>query len=199
MDDDASLHTDGPASLDLAPTRSALDEESLQGVARRARSDAREYLRSRGFVRGGELLDLDETYLAAAELSHAGEHLSRALATGEPTEAYFLSLLAGADDGERPEAIPEGVRWVRGLAAADAVSAYRRDVSRWLEERPGGAARPLLDRLRSHERRISALDGDVPTRESESLVAAARGIGRCLREGDDAALDLAADALDGIG
>lgn len=193
---EAELHTDGPADLDLGPARSALGEGSLEEPAEQARSAARDYLRARGFVGGGELLPLDDGYLAAAELSHAADHLRRTLDPGDRTEEYFLSLLAGAGDGDRPDEVPEHLRWVRGLAAADSIEAYRRDVARWLDDHPGPAARPLLDRLRSHERRVAALDGDVPVEEAGALVAAARGVGRFLRDGDGDGLEDAEESLD---
>lgn len=199
VDGEASLHTDGPAGLDLAPARDALDDESLQAAAERARSAARKYVRSRGFVRGGQLLDLDDTYLAAAELTHVAAHLRRTLEPDERAEAYFLSLLAGAEDGDRPDGVPDSLRWARALATAEAVEAYRRDVGRWLEEHPDPAASSLLGQLRSHERRVAALDGDVPPGDPGTLATAARCIGRFLREGDEDDLGEAEDALEALG
>lgn len=188
VDEEPALHTDDPAALDLETARAKMADGSLREVARDARPAARDYLRSRGFVRGGELLPLDSAVLAAAELAHACDHLRRSMEPADATEAYFLALLAGAEDGERPATVPDDVRWVRGLAAAEAVGAYRRDVVRWLDGDAHPEVRPLLDRLRSHERRIEALDGHVLPGEAEALVKAARDLGRYLREGDGSAL-----------
>ena len=199
VDDEAALHTDVPVALDLAPVRSMLDDRPLPEVADAARSTAREYVRSRGFVAAGELLDLDGTVFAAAELGHAGDHLRRSLSVDEPTEAYFLALLAGAEAGDRPDSIPVDLRWARGLAASDVVGAYRRDLGKWLGEAPRPAVRPVIDLLRSHERRIDALDGAVPPADAEALVSAASDIGSYLREGDEAALERAEERLSRLG
>lgn len=212
VEDDRSLHTDAPASLDLSAARSMVDERPLDGVARAAASAAREYLRVRGFVRGGELLPLDDTVVAAAELRHVAGALERALVVEEPEERHLVDLLAGAEDGARPADVPTSLRAARGLAAVNVVSAYRRDLSAWLDERGGSGSEPgqledvrrLLTRLRDHEKRIAALDGDVPAAEAEALVAAARGIGDYLRacggtaEVDEGALGRAAERLDAL-
>lgn len=190
-DDEPALHTDAPVEFDLTPVRSMLDERPLPEVAEAARTAAREYVRSRGFVSGGTLLDLDGTVLAAAELGYAGEHLRRRLSVDEPTEAYFLALLANADAGDRPASVPDDLRWARGLAAVDVVEAYRRDLTRWFDENPHPDVRPVLDLLRSHGSRIAALDGAVPLADAEALVSAASELGHHLREGDEAALQRA--------
>ncbi len=180
--DERALHTDGDATLDLTEARRAADERSLPEAAERAASACRAYVRRRGFVSGGDLLALDDTYLAARELTGVGETLRRALSWDDATELYFLSLLRGAADGDRPAAadVPADLRGPRGLAAADAVEAYRRDLAAWLDEHPDPAARETLSELSVHERRIRALDGAVPPAEADRLVAAARDVGRYL-------------------
>lgn len=180
--DERALHTDGDAALDLTEARRAADERSLPEAAERAASACRAYVRKRGFVSGGDLLALDDTYLAARELTGVGETLRRALSWDDETELYFLSLLRGAADGDRPAAadVPADLRGPRGLAAADAVEAYRRDLAAWLDEHPDPAARETLSELSVHERRIRALDGAVPPGEADRLVAAARDVGRYL-------------------
>lgn len=206
VEDERSLHTDAPASLDLSGARSMLDERPVGEVARAAAVAARGYLRARGFVRGGDLLALDDEYVAATELRHVAGRLERALTVEEAEERHFLDLLAGAETGTRPAGVPPSLHAARGLAAADVVEAYRRDLSAWLDETAGAAdeagrreaAGPLLARLRDHERRVSALDGDVAPGEADSLVAAARRIGDYLREGDDEACASAREHLDAL-
>ncbi|MFC5135110.1 MULTISPECIES: DUF7117 family protein [Haloferacaceae] len=134
-----ALHTDAPATLELSrhrarfgEARSTLPAEGVDELKR----DLREYVRKRGFVRGGELRWLDSTYLAARELLEAVDVYDR---LRDPTDAdreYLLALLAGADDGERPEssAVPESMREARGMAAARAVDEYREDLTAFLDE-----------------------------------------------------------------
>lgn len=199
IDEEPTLHTAAPADFDLTPVRSMLADRSIVEAAEAARATAREYVRSRGFVAGGELQTLDGVVLAAAELGYASEHLRRTLSVDDPLEEYFLSLLAGAESGDRPDSVPDDLRWARGLAVADVVGAYRRDLSRWLEEHPHPEARPVLDRLRSHEKRFSVLDGDVPVAEADAFVTAVRELAVYLREGDEAALSRAEDRLSRLG
>lgn len=204
-DDEPTFHTDLPAELDLTAALSMLDDRSMADVAEAARSAAREYVRLRGFVAEGELLDLDGTVYAAAELGYAGEHLRRAVTIDKPTKGYFLSLLAGTGAGDRPHSIPVDLRWVRGLAAVDVVGAYRRDLTEWLNEpgddssSPSRIVRSVLDLLRSHEARIAALDGDVSPADADALVSAAGALGRYLRDGDQAALEYTEDRLSLLG
>jgi hypothetical protein len=146
-------------------------------------------------------LALDDTYLAAAELRAVAGECRRQSAPSDVIEAHFLDLLSGAEDGHRPTEIPARLRSARGLAAAAAVSDYRRDVLAWLDDRsdgeePSAKVRPLLDRLRGHERRVEAVDGDVPPATAARLVATAQAIGEHLRTGDEAPLARAAALLD---
>ena len=212
VDEDRKLHTDAPASFDLSPVRTAFanDELPLEDLAEEAASQCREFTRRRGFVRGGEMRDLDETYLAAEELRHAMGEYARSLSTAtldsDPDDAegiYLLSLLRGADSGERPGSgeVPRSMRVARGLAVASAVDAYRKDAVRWLDDgdREEPAVRRVLGHLTDHVKRIRALDGEVDPDDADRLVEAAREVGHYLREGDEVALARAEERLGALG
>jgi len=200
VDDERKLHTASAATLDLSPVRNAVDDVSLRELAERAVEATRGFTRSYGFVEGGRLRSLDDTFLAAMELRTVADALGRSMDVGDDEELYLLSLLRGADDGERPapEEVPESQRDSRGLAYANAVEAYRSDVRAYLDEHPDPDASEHLGRLDGHIRRIRAIQGDVPVDESESLVKTAREIGRYVAEGDETALATAASRLDGL-
>ncbi|WP_380676044.1 DUF7117 family protein [Salinigranum sp. GCM10025319] len=200
--DDRTRHTDTPVSLDLSPHRRAFDADDLDGLGAGAgelKRDLRSYRNKRGFVRGGELLDLDGTFLAATELLHVVDVLARADedAITDDEQFYLLDLLRGADAGERPpvEEVPESMRAARGLAIAEAVDDYRREVLTWLDDNPDAAARRTLGTVSDLLKRTRALGGDVPLDTSETLVTATREVSRYLREGDEAALSTASDRL----
>jgi len=203
VDDERRLHTDAPVGLDLTDAREALDDESLREAADRAGDLAREYVRKRGFVDAGELVALDDRYLAAHELRHAADAIGRRMDRTDDEEWYFLALLRGADADEperpAPDEVPASMRAARGLAYAEAVREYRREMADWLDERAGGTRDPsVLETLGSHVKRVRALDGEVDPDDAESLVAAARDVSRFLREGDDGALASARERLDGL-
>jgi len=195
--DERTQHTDAAVELDLTPARAMLDEEPLDRVAERAAELAGEYVRRRGFIDGGDLRRLDDRYLAAAELTHVADRLRRAMRPDDETEYHFLELLRLAAEGERPDPadVPESVRAERGLAYADAVRTYRREVGDW-DGADHGAIRGDLDRLETHARRIRTLDGDVSPRIAETLVSAARGVGDHCRTDAEATLVRARDRLD---
>ncbi|WP_415382252.1 TFIIB-type zinc ribbon-containing protein [Halosimplex sp. TS25] len=196
--DDPTEHTASPAALELSAIRNLVDEQPLADVAEATAETCREYVRKRGFVRGGDLQPLDDTYLAAAELRLAAEELTHAMRVTDDEEYYFLELLRGADDGERPPAdgVPESLRAVRGLAYARAVDAYRSDVRRYLDDHPDETVRGLLSTLRDQQKRVEALDGDVSPRTAGELVYVARSIGRALIDDDETALAEAQRRLD---
>ncbi|QPV62549.1 TFIIB-type zinc ribbon-containing protein [Halosimplex litoreum] len=198
--DDPTEHTAGNARLDLTEIRALLDDQPLADVAEAAAERCREYVRQCGFVSGGELRPLDDTYLGAAELRLAGEEVARAMHLTDDEEYYFLDLLRGADAGERPPAdeVPESMRAVRGLAYARAVDAYRSDLRRYLEDNPDATVRSLLTTLRDHQKRIEALDGDVSARTAGELVYVVRAVGRALADDDETALAEAQRRLDGF-
>lgn len=182
---EGAIHTAGPAELDLAPARAALDEEPLARVAELAAEAGREYRRAAGFVDAGQLRPLSETDLVAAELATVGATLSRSLRPSDAAEGHLLSLLGG--DRPAPEDVPDDLVAERGLAVARAVADYRRALRTSLEDRADPVVRGL-SALRAHGKRIEALDGDVDPREAERLVAATRDLHEYVANGDEAAL-----------
>ncbi len=218
--DDRTAHTDAPASLDLSTYRTEFGEARgtlpVDGVDE-LKTDLREYVRKRGFIRGGELLPLDGTYLAARELLEAVDCYDRLRDPADPDREYLLNLLAGADDGERPSTgdVPERLREARGMAAARAVDEYRSDLLAFLDELAEGTGgeiesdaptvsvngddpgsridptRELLERLRDRAKRVEALNGDVPAADADALVDAADALGEYVRTGSDAAIERA--------
>jgi len=198
IDDERALHTEGPGTLDLTAVRNAVDDQPLGAVVDEAKAACRAYLRQDGFVSGGDLRPLDDAHLAARELVHVADLVGRSAAPSEDAELYLFDLLAGADGGDRPEAdvVPDDLRGPRGLAAAESVRAYRREVLDWLEDDPHPAVREPLGRLDQHARRVVALEGDVDQAVAERLVEIARSLSGYLREDDEAALAAASDRLD---
>jgi uncharacterized Zn finger protein (UPF0148 family) len=196
-DNERSLHTATADTLDLTPVRRKLDSEPLRRLTERASDRVRGFTRGYGFIDGGKLCELDETYLAAMELRYVARELTRRMDIGENEERYFTSLLR-ADEGIRPppEDVPRSMRAMRGLAYANAVEEYRSDLRTYLKEHPDAAVDEVIERLSSHVKRIRALDGDVDPDEAERLVAAARAIGRYLADNDERALFEAEERLD---
>ena len=206
VDDERRRHTDSPAEIDLTPHRGAIgDGAEIVDVAEDVESDCRAYLRKRGFIRGGELLALDDTFLAIQELRAALSDYRRAERVGgqrgvpdrDAAEEYLLALLRGADNGARPEPsdVPEAFTAARGLAYASAIEAYRDDVATYLDDNPDEAGRRLLGRIRDQEKRLGALEGDLPPETVESLVRACRDLARYLN-GEEGALVTARQRLD---
>lgn len=204
VDADRQLHTDSAVSLDLIPIKDQLADRPLADTAEETTDRCRAYIRKRGFIDGGELQELDETYLVASELRHAMGAYERSLSRGsldsaadDAEQRYLLSLL----DLDRPPAdrVPDSLAPARGLAYADAVEAYRSDLLEWLDENDDyPSVRTALGRLDDHVRRVEALDGTVEPATAERLVEIAREIGRYLREGDEPALARAQDRLDSL-
>ena len=137
--DARTAHTDAAVTLDLSAHRERFGDapEALprSGVDS-LQSDLREYCRKRGFIDGGRLAPLDDTYLAARELLEAVDCFER---LRDPTDAdceYLLRLLAGADNGERPpvDEVPAALWEARGMAAVRAVKAYWSDAIDFLGE-----------------------------------------------------------------
>lgn len=189
------LHTDAPVELELTDVIAAIDDEPLAAAMESVPERCREYAARRGFLRGGELVSLDDVYLTAVELRHAADIVGR---LDEPTtqeELYVVSLLRAVDTGERPPAsdVPERFHETRGLAAADAADSYRSAITRLVE--PSGELRTALSRLRERTKRIDALDGNVSPAEAAAVVRAARAIGRGVRADDDDAIREGLDAL----
>lgn len=196
--DERTEQTDKPTDFDLSPARKMIDEQPLKDVASLAKSDAREYVRSRGFISRGEIRPLDERYVAAQELAYAAAEIERRYDLDENGDEafYFLSLLRGADVGDRPpaEEVPHSMRFARGLAAAASVRIYRQDVLSWLADDSTPVCR-ILEMLGEHVKRIEALDGDVSPESADTLVFAARDAGTFVREDEEGALSRATDRL----
>ncbi len=213
VEEERKRHTDSPVELELSGPRSAVgDDASIVDVADDIGDACRNYLRKRGFIHGGELRTLDDPYLAVQELRTAVADYGRDQTVGvdhgsvgdDDAERYVLTLLAGADEGDRPsvDQVPESMTAARGLAYARAVEEYREDVATYLEDNPDPDARRVLERIRDHEKRHSALDGDVSPAEAEALVRACRALHRALTEEGEAAeraLDDAREELDDLG
>lgn len=204
-DAERKLHTDGPAELDLTPIAERLADRPLSDIASETTDRCRSYVRQRGFIDGGELRELDETYLIASELAAAIGAYERSLSSGsldpetDDEEQLHLFALLGR---ERPPAdeVPDSLASARGLAYARAVSSYREDVLAWLdadeESRP--TVRRALGRLDDHLRRVEALDGGVAPRDAERLVEIARDLGRAVEKDDETALARARERLDAL-
>lgn len=197
--DERTRHTDAPVDLDLTEPRNR-SEEDLTAAAEAAAERCREFVRRTGFINAGELRPLSDQYLAAAELAAVGAAVGRAMRTDDDEELYLLSLLRGADAGDRPapEEVPDSLAATRSLAYASAVDDYRGDVRTYLEDDPHPEVRSALESIRDHVRRIEALDGEVDVRVAEQLVQSVREVGQYLAEGDEAALAAAQDRLDAL-
>ena len=137
--DSRTTHTDTPVTLDLrahrarfGDARGVLPEEGVDDL----KADLRAYLRRRGFINGGRLAPLDTTYLTARELLEAVDAYDRLRDPTDDDRAYLLALLAGTEEGDRPETtvVPANLREARGMAAVHAVTAYREDLTTFLDE-----------------------------------------------------------------
>ncbi|WP_227354458.1 DUF7117 family protein [Haladaptatus salinisoli] len=191
-------HTDSPETLELAEAREATDDRPLREAADLAGDAAREYVRKRGFINGGELRPLDDTYLAAQELRHVADVVGRTFETTDDEEIYFFSLLRGADEGERPATadVPESMHDVRGLAYAEALDEYHGEMREWVREHDVGRdGRTTLETLGEHVRRARALEAGLDIDAADGLVSAARDLSRYLRDGDEDALVSTRDTL----
>lgn len=138
-----ATHTDTPVTLELNAHRTRFGEARgtlpSEGVDELKR-DLRRYVHKRGFINGGELRRLDSTYLAARELIEAVDVYDRLRDPTEFDREYLLALLAGADEGDRPEtaAVPDTMWEARGMAAARAVGEFREDALTFLDELAAG-------------------------------------------------------------
>jgi hypothetical protein len=196
--DERTRHTDTPVALNLSPHRDAFEEQPTREFVDGLKSTLRTYRRRRGFIAGGDLRELDDTYLAASELLQAADVYGRLTAPDDDERRYLIQLLRGADQGDRPAAgdVPTTMQEARGLAYGQAVREYRREAGRWLEDSPDRAATRTLGTLDERAKRVEALQGDVPPAEAERLVTATREIARYLTTGDETALATARDRLE---
>lgn len=202
-DDTRTLHTDTPATLDLTPIVAQLAEDDVQiKECHEELSDRlREYTRKRGFIRGGELQELDEQYLGARELLHAVDIFTRQRDPSDRERLYILDLLRTVATGDRlaDTEPPEALLGARGAGVADAVGAYHRDLRSWFDEYPYPEAERTLSALRDRVKRAEALNGAIESDEAKALVAVARSLGAAAREGQqesDKRLIHARDRLD---
>ncbi|MFD1515203.1 DUF7117 family protein [Halomarina rubra] len=197
--DERTEHTADPMTLDLTAARNRVDEGVLV-AATEAAEQCREFVRRSGFIDGGDLQPLSETFLAAAELAAVAATLDRTMRVGDAEELYLLSLLRGADLDDRPgpAEVPDSLREPRALAYASAVADYRSDLRTWLDDHPDPAASRVLQTLDEHVRRVEALDGAVSPADSERLARAAQDVGEYLRDGDETRLATATGRLDEI-
>lgn len=192
VDQERKRHTAGQAALDLTEVRNMIDAAPEADVAEAAIEKCREFVRKTGFIDAGELQPLDDVYLAARELRQVADIVGRSYDPTEDEELYYLSLLRGADRGERPapDEVPAGLREARGLAYAEAVQAYRREIGTWINDQDAEypAAMGALATLGDHVKRIKALQGDVDPETAETLVRAARNLAEAVRWDDEDAL-----------
>ena len=196
--EDRRVHTDNPARFDLTPVRAEIDDCSIEELADRATDHCRSFVRQRGFITGGDLRDLDDRYLAARELRQVAHLLTQSRTPTDPEQRYFLAMLRGADEGERPgpAELPSSLRSARGLAVADAILDYRRELVRWADDRTLTAEeRGTLDALGDHAKRVRLLEGEVDPETAESLLIATRELVSAVRDGDEQALVRATDRL----
>lgn len=196
-------HTDAGGELNLSAARQAAADEPLRRAASEAEDACRDYVQSRGFIAGGELLELDDEYVAAQELKHAAGEVTARMNLPDEEERYFLDLLRGAEAGNRPPAneVPKSIRSARGLGAAAAVRSYRLDIREYLDDPDTASpddALQSVERLGDHEKRVRALDGDVEPEHADALLQAARAVGRYVREAGTESREAAMDALDAL-
>jgi hypothetical protein len=201
VDEARQQHTDMPADLDLEPLRTRLATESLDSVVDDLKTTLRTYTRKRGFISGGELHDLDGTYLAAKELLHAADLAARRHDPTEAEELYVLHLLQETPGTQWPPAaeLPETLTAARGMAVVESVDTYRSELRTWLDDHPDPEASKTLGSLRDQLKRAEALQGDIALDTADQLVTATREISRDLREKDTDALVSARDRLKRLG
>ena len=206
VDEDRALHTTTAAAFDLTGARTAWDDAPEDEAVDVVKATCREFVRGNGFVHGGELVAFDGRRVAARELANAVDVLgrTRTFENEDAVEFYVLELLRGADAGDRPPAadVPAAMHGARGLAVADILERYRRDVREYLETTDCEvvpAVKDVLTGLESHQKRVQALQGDVDPRDADALYEAARGLNDYLREGDESAVVEAAERLRQLG
>ncbi|WP_224449476.1 DUF7117 family protein [Haloprofundus salilacus] len=199
--DERTRHTDSAEPLELNDLKTKLADGKMSDVVDELKSRLRTYVRKRGFVHEGQLRPLDDEILVAAELLHAADVYDRSRETSDAEDLYLLTLVNGAETSDRPDStdVPRSMAAARGLAYATVVSKYRHEAVTWLEEHPDAEAQATLGTIRDHEKRIHALDGDVPMADSEALVRATQELGTYVVEDDSDALATAREHLSRLG
>lgn len=198
--DQRTRHTAGAVSLDLTEARNQADADGLQAAASTAAATCRDYVRRFGFIEAGELVPLPERYLVARELIAVANEFRHAMRVDEAEEFYLLSLLRGAEFGERPPPgdVPASGYAPRNLAYAKALDHYRSDCRTYLDDHPDPDAARVLGRTADHCRRVEALDGELELAVTEALIRAVRDVADYLRDGDETALATADARLDDV-
>jgi hypothetical protein len=194
--DEPTEHTATDTTLDVTAVQANVGEKPLRNLAKQAADLAREYTAKAGFIDAGELQPLDDTVLVAAELRRVGATLGHVMQIADEEELYFLELLRSANGGDRPdsEAVPETLAPERGLAVTASVDAYLTDFRRAFPDRERSVTN-VLSSVRTHRKRIEALDGDVDPAEAEQLVRTVRDLSDYVREDDETALSRALERL----
>jgi DNA-directed RNA polymerase subunit RPC12/RpoP len=195
--DDRRTHTAGTTDLDLTGVIADIDTEPTREIADAAADETAAYIRTVGFIDAGSLQPLSETYVGACELRRVGRTLGRVLTVDTDEELYFLSLLRGVNEGERPPSaeVPDAFRPERGLAATAAVDAYLTDLRRWADERDPSVDR-VLSWVTTEKKRIEALDGDIDPTDADRLVRTVQDVSQYLRGDDETALARALDSIE---
>ncbi|PSP79463.1 hypothetical protein BRC70_00140, partial [Halobacteriales archaeon QH_6_68_27] len=88
--DDRTEHTASAAEFDLTTVRGLVDDVTLTELAEEVESACADHVRRVGFVHAGEMLVLDDEYLAAAELRHVAADVGRAMRVSDAEEAHFF-------------------------------------------------------------------------------------------------------------
>jgi uncharacterized Zn finger protein (UPF0148 family) len=190
-------HTAGTTELDLVGVMADIETATTRELAERAAEETARYIRTVGFIDAGSLEPLSDTYVGACELRRVSVTIGRVLELDTAEELYFLSVLRGVDDGDRPAAgeVPESFHPARGLAATAAVDAYLTDLRRIYEDREQPVDQ-VLSWVTTERKRIDALDGAVDPTDADRLVNTVRDLGRYLRTDDETALARAIDSID---
>jgi hypothetical protein len=195
--DDRQTHTAGTTDLDLTGVIANIETATTRELAEGAAEATASYIRTVGFIDAGSLEPLSERYVGACELRRVSTTVSRLLEPGPDEELYFLSLLRGVADGDRPPTteVPDSFHPERGLAATAAVDAYLTDLRQYYETREQPVDQ-VLSWVTTQRKRIDALDGDIEPTEADRLVHTVQDLGTYLRTGDETALARAMDGTD---
>ena len=191
-------HTDGDQSLDLSASMEQAATGSIEAALETALDPCRSYVHSRGFIAGGELTDLDDRYLLAAELRYCAGGRNRRSGYTDPERRYLLALFRSTMGDQRPppSAVPDRFRFARGLAVAEGVSEYRRAIRQVTDvDDRGTSIATAVEAIDDVTTRIEQLDGDVPPASAEVVLETARTIGSAVRSGDAGAVEAVSQRL----
>ena len=171
---------------------------SIEAALETALDPCRSYVHSRGFIAGGELTDLDDRYLLAAELRYCAGGRNRRSGYTDPERRYLLALFRSTMGDQRPppSAVPDRFRFARGLAVAEGVSEYRRAIRQVTDvDDRGTSIATAVEAIDDVTTRIEQLDGDVPPASAETVLETARTIGSAVRSGDAGAVEAVSQRL----